>query len=865
MLNRCRRSGANSFCFTVISANARKEQALTNSFMQDIRYALRQLRRSPGFTMTALITLALGVGITAAVYSVVQTVLLEPLPFPDADRLVGVAFTFPHEKPNAEQAGSSADFVRDHMQAFSSVATMDDSGQSVNLSVNSSNGPGHALQTISVRVSEGYFRTLGVAPAQGRAFSSEEDRPGGPKVAIVSDGLWRRVFGRDPQIVGRAIRVNEESFTVVGVMPASFAVNAETAPGVLGTPELWQPLQLSKNDPGYEGDNYEMIARLRPGVTLTQARGQLSALNQAFYQQYPGYKKWVSDDRSLHEFRVWTLQEVLVGSVRRSLLTVMGAVIAVLLVACLNLAGLMTARAMRRSREMAVRAALGATRAQLLRLLLCEGLLLAGGGGLIALLVARMAIGLLLHAAPLAIPTLRGEPNGGLLAGAVFAVALTSTGIFSLLPAWTILRKQGREMRLGGSAAGETVSHARLSRGLIMAQVALAMLLVSTASVLMGTFLKLRALPSGIEPKQLTVFQVTLKGDRYAKTQPTMQFVATVLTQLRRVPGVDSVTAVNGLPLDRGLNISAHPSDRPEPAPTIEFRAVMPRYFETMGVRLLAGRDLSESDRAETDPVVVIGEEAAKRWWPGRSAIGEHIRVGNEKNWRVVGVVRDVHNRSLVETQGIRVYAPMAQLSDGFTSILNGWIPTSFAMRTAAHVDLAEAVQRAVAEADAEIPVARLSTMQAVIDETTQEPRFFSLLAAGFSGFALVLTVIGLFGLLSYQVTQRTREIGVRMALGADRGAILGGFLRRGVMLASAGVALGWVATWMMRPVMAHLLADSGIDVARTSTGAAGIVMNATTAAGIAAATIVAASIAASWIPARRAASVEPMQALRSE
>ena len=838
---------------------------MINSLMQDIRYALRQLRRSPGFTLTALITLALGVGITAAVYSVVQTVLLEPLPFPDADRLMGVAFTFPHEKPNAEQAGSSADFVRDHMQAFSSVATMDDSGQSVNLSVNSSNGPGHALQTIAVRVSEGYFHTLGVAPAQGRAFSSEEDRPGGPKVAIVSDGLWRRVFGRDPQIVGRTIRVNEESFTVVGVMPASFAVNAETAPGVLGTPELWQPLQLSEKDPGYDGDNYEMIARLRPGVTLTQAREQLSALNQAFYQRYPGYKKWMSDDRSLHEFKVWPLQEVLVGSVRRSLLTVMGAVVAVLLVACLNLAGLMTARAMRRSREMAVRAALGATRAQLLRLLLCEGLLLAGGGGLIALLVARMAIGLLLHAAPLAIPTLRGEPNAWLLAGIIFAVALASAGIFSLLPAWTILRKQGREMRLGGSSAGETVSHARLSRGLIMAQVALAMLLISTASVLLGTFLKLRALPSGIEPKQLTVFQVTLKGDRYAKTRPTMQFVTTVLSQLRSVPGVDSVTAVNGLPLDRGLNISAHPSDRPEPAPTIEFRAVMPRYFETMGVRLLAGRDLAESDRAETDPVVVIGEATAKRWWPGRSAIGEHILVGNEKSWRVVGVVNDVHNRSLVETQGIRVYAPMAQLSDGFISILNAWIPTSFVVRTAAHTDMAEAAQRAVAQADAEIPVARLSTMQAVIDETMQEPRFFSLLAAGFSGFALVLTVIGLFGLLSYQVTQRTREIGVRMALGADRAAILRGFLRRGLMLASAGVALGWAVTWTMRPVMAHLLADSGLDVAHTSTGAAGIVMNATMAAGIAAATIVAASMAASWIPARRAASVEPMQALRAE
>jgi putative ABC transport system permease protein len=281
-----------------------------------------------------------------------------------------------------------------------------------------------------------------------------------------------------------------------------------------------------------------------------------------------------------------------------------------------------------------------------------------------------------------------------------------------------------------------------------------------------------------------------------------------------------------------------------------------------MGIKQLAGRDLTASDRAETDPVVVIGETMAKRWWPGRSPVGEYLHVGVEKSWRIVGVAADVRNRSLLDTDGMLVYTPLSQLPDSFTALMNDYIPATFAVRTAAHVSLAGAAQRAVAKADPEVPIAKLTMMQAVIDETIREPRFFSLLAAGFSGFSMVLTVIGLFGLLSYQVTQRTREIGVRMALGADRAAILRGFLKRGLTLAAMGVALGWGATWMMRPVVAHLLTDAGVDA---GAGAAHVVMSGAVSAAMAAVAMIAASIAASWLPARRAASVEPMQALRSE
>jgi predicted permease len=828
------------------------------TFWNDLRYALRQLRKSPGFTITAVLTLALGVGATAAMYSVVSTVLLQPLPYTEADRMVGVAFTFAEEKPNAEQTGAAADFLRENTTSFSSFAVMNDSGPSVNLSVNG----GHAVQVTALQVSEGYFRTFAVTPAQGRGFLADEDRPGGGKVVVMSDGLWARLFNRDASIVGKTIRVNEEPYTVVGVMPANFAVTAQTAPGVLGTPDLWQPLQLSPKDPGYDGDNYEMVGRLKPGVTMAQAQQELSALEQPFYQRFPGYKRWATPTHELHQFRAWKLQDVMVSDVRRSLLTLLGAVVAVLLVACLNLAGLMTARAIRRSREIALRSALGATGGQLLRLIVCEGLVLALAGSALALVVAATSVQILLHSSPLGIPVLSADRNPLSMAGAVLLIALTASAIFSVLPAWAILRRKTREMRLGGPSVGDSLSHARLSRFLMVTQVALAMVLVSTASSLLGTFVKLRSLPSGVEPKQLNVFQVALKGQRYATTQPTSQFVQKVVEQLRSQPGVEHAAAINGLPLDRGLNIGGYPTGRKELGRTVEFRAVTPDYFKTMGISLLNGRDVSESDRTGSDLVVLVGATAAKKWWPGRSPIGESVRMGDDRDWRVVGVVADVQQHSLQESQGVVIYGSFAQMSDEFTSMVNGWFSTSFVIKTAAHLDVASTARQAVEQADSEIPIARLTTMQSVIDHTVEEPRFFSLLASAFSGFAVVLTVIGLFGLLSYQVSQRTREIGVRMALGANRTSILRIFLLRGITVASLGVMLGIFANWLLHPVVTHLLADAGVELV---SGSSSVAVSATQAALTAAFAILGATLLASWLPARRAASVEPMHALRAE
>ncbi len=320
------------------------------------------------------------------------------------------------------------------------------------------------------------------------------------------------------------------------------------------------------------------------------------------------------------------------------------------------------------------------------------------------------------------------------------------------------------------------------------------------------------------------------------------------------------MAAVNGLPLDRGLNQGGNPADRRDLRQTVEFRAITPGYFATMGMHLIAGRDITDADRSGADHVVVIGATAARKWWPGRSPIGESVQLGGPVRWRIIGIVPDVQMHSLVEAQGIEIYGPMAQLSDESTAVLNGWFPTTFAIRTAAHVDLAATIQSAVDKADPEIPVARFTTMQDVIDSTIQAPRFFSLISSGFSAFALVLTIIGLFGLLSYQVTQRTREIGVRMALGADRLSILSSYLRRGLALTGAGVALGVIIAALVRPVVRELLADVGIGGAAQRFVTSGI-----SATLLAVCAVFAATLAASWLPARRAASIEPMQALRTE
>jgi predicted permease len=832
------------------------------TFLQDLRYALRQLRNAPGFAATAVVTLALGIGVTATVASLVRQVLLAPLPYPEPKQLVGIAFSWPEATPNAEQTGATADFLARNTTSFASLTTLDDNSSIANLSED-----GHAISIHVLGVSRSYFETLGVAPLIGRAFTTDEDRAGGPTALVLSYGLWQRAFAGDRAILGRSLRLNQESITVVGVMPAGFRFEAYSSRNTLGNVDAFRPIQLSPKTAGYEGDNFEMFARLKSGVTIQQALQELSALEPALYSENPYLKLWKNSAGRTPVLRAWPMVEVVAGDVHDSLIVMTWATVAVLLLTCLNLAGLNTARAMRRSAEFSLRSALGASPARMLRLAMLETSLLTLAGIAAAVAVVQILLPFLLKASPIPIPTLNGDASVWATTAQAFVIGAASASLFGWPLAAVALRSSrkgmGQTAMVRSNRSGSLrSSHSKAGRILIVMQIGLAVLLVSTASTLLGTFLKLRAQPTGFQPERLIVFQTNLKGDRYATTQATTQFVNKVLTSLQQSRGVRDAAAINGLPMDRGLNISGWPGSRSNLKRNVEFRTITPGYFHTMGLPLLQGRDFNDADGPRTQPVTVISESAARKWWPDRSPLGDVVHTGTNPPMLIIGVAVDAPGNSLADQPPVLFYGPMAQQADEETKMLNGWFSTSFAIRVAGPMEVELIVRQAVSAADPEIPVANFATMRQMIDTSVAAPRFFTQLAEGFAAFGVLLTAIGLFGLLSYQVVQRTREIGIRMALGASRGMVLRSVLAASGRLTLIGGAIGATSALLLRPLLSRWIAESvvGVDAADQR-----LLFNGEAAVFASLAALLCVALFASLLPARRAASVEPMEALRAE
>ena len=828
----------------------------------DFGYAFRQLRRSPGYTAAAVLTLALALGSTVALWSIVERVLLRPLPYPEPDRLVGIAWTYPQAKPNATETGVNAEFVAAHLQGADSTAVLQGFTAAANLAWVEGSVT-HTAVIAAQRVNRGFFPTLGLTPMLGRGFRAEEDRHGGPKAVVLSYALWQRVLGGDRAILGQPLRLNGESYTVVGVMGPELRVAAESLAGAPVVPDVWVPLALHPDDPGYDGENYQMLARLRPGESLPQLQAELDVLNEAFYASHPRYQAYVSEGAEKHVLRAWALREVLSYNVRRSLLALLSASGAVLLLGALNLAGLNVARAMRRRRELALRAALGASRAGLVRLLLAESLLIALAAAVLGMVVGSGLAPVLLASSPLAIPVLHAQAGMWALAPVAFGLVLAASLLFGLLPALLVLRagtSAAAELKAGpstGIGRGET----RLGRGLIVAQVGIATVLLSAACLLLGSFLKLRAQPLGFVVPRLVVAQVSLKGLKYTGSARTNRFLTAVLDELQHAPGVSSAAAISGLPLDRGLNYGARPLDKPDSGGVVELRAVTSGYFEVAGVPVLQGRAIGNQDRAGGELVVLLSQTTARRWWPEGSPLGKLVRAGAQ-NYRVVGVVGDTVANGIAGPPRITLYVPFAQISDRDMSMLNQWITTSFVVRTNSEAPVVRTVERAIAHADPEMPVARFSSMQSFVDDSLATPRFFSVLTGSFAGFALLLVLVGLFGLLSYQVTARTREIGLRMAVGADRGRILRGVMRSGVTLSVVGLLLGLAGAGAVRHAVESVLGDVlETGEAPVSSVLAGSGVTAGAVAGL----LLLAACAASLGPARRASTVEPAEALRAE
>jgi putative ABC transport system permease protein len=800
---------------------------------QDLSYGLRVLRKNPGFTVVAVVTLALGVGASTAIFSAVNPILFEPLPYPHSERIVS-AWDFDAGGAQLPVTFGTFREVSERARSFDALAAMKAWQPTVTIG-------GEPERLEGQRVSADYFRVLGVPPAAGRGFEPPEDEPGGRNVVVLGEALWRRRFGGAAAVVGREIRLDDDLYTVVGVMPREF----ENVPAP--SAEVWAPLQYDKSLPpeGREwGHHLSMIGRLRAGVTIDEARRELDAIAHTSAPEFsrPAHA-------SLGEgLAIRSLQEDVTAGVRPALLAVLGAAGLLLLIACVNVTNLLLARGARRRGEFAMRAALGATRARLVRQMLAESLLLSFAGGAAGLLAARFGTGALVALGPAGLP--RAAAIGS-VSGAAFAFAAAVTTLVGLLVGLAPSLHASRvDLRVGVQQS--SYRHAggqRLTRRvLVVAEVALAFVLLVSAGLLLRSLERLFAVDPGFDTSHLLTMQVQVSGQRFDK-ETAERFFARALEAVRRVPGVDAAGFTSQLPLsgDKDEYGALFEGDRPGSAYNVFRYAVSPGYLETAGIPLRRGRLPDGRDTAGAPPVAVISESLARIKFGDQDPVGRRLHIGPiDRPWfTVVGVVGDVRQVSLAESQPEAVYVPAAQW---------WFVDTAMSLVVRARggaAALAPAVREAIRSADKDQPVARVATMDELLARSAAERRFALVLFEAFGVAALVLAAVGVYGLLSGSVAERTREIGVRLALGATRRDILSLVVRQGMKLVGLGVVIGLAGAAAASRALASLLYGvSRLDPASYF----GVV-----------ALLASVSAVACWLPAWRASRVDPSITLRAE
>jgi predicted permease len=805
--------------------------------MNDLKFAFRQMLKNPGFTVVAVLTLALGIGANTAMFSIISGVLLKPLAYRDSEQIV----TLLH---GGQRPVAPADFLdwRTQSQSFEKMAAAELWGGILTGGDRPEDIPG-------IRFGDGMFQLLGVQPLLGRTFQADDFEPGKGHVVVLGHALWQRRFGGDPGVVGRSLTINGESYTVLGVMPSQFRF----APFWASKAEMAAPLDLAQRAASRGGSSLRVFARLKPGVSLERAQTEMNTICHRLELAYP-------DTNTGRTVQVDSLLEQVVGNLRRGLLILAGAVGFVLLIACANVANLLLIRASAREKEMAIRTALGASRWRTIRQLLIESLVLAAIAGAVGLAVGYGSVFAMKG-------WLSQMPRGAEIVADssvlwfTLGVALLTGLVFGLAPALQSIRS-GIHASLKDSGRGTTGGRSgrHLRSALVVVEVALALVMLSGAGLMLRSYGRLSGIDPGFNPKNVLAIQVSLRGQREMVGERREAFYHQLFETVDALPGVVSASAINHLPLDGDLwNLDLFVEGRPLPEPgkgiTPAFRVCRPAYFGTMNIPVLRGRDFTAQDR-EGDPLVaIINEHLASRQWPGADPVGQRITLddpGSNPEWRtIVGVVKDAKQRSWTDPAGDEIYLPFSQ--SPFQSDAAGHFSSmSLVIRSATDPSsLAKNVQDAATSLNHQAVVSAGTTMEQVVANTLSEPRFNLVLIGLFAGLALVLGAVGIYGVMAYSVSQRTQEIGIRMALGAHRSDVTNLVLRQGMRLAGMGIGIGLLGSFAVSQLLQSQLFE----------------INATDPATLSGVSLMLGMVAAlaCWIPARRAAKVDPMVALRSE
>ena len=817
----------------------------------DVRHSFRRLIKSPGFTVVAVLTLALGIGANTAIFSVIDRVLLRPLPFPDSERIMRLQRHFPNGDGPSVSIPKFMAWRKS--RAFQSMTAYDFGSVGMNLGAGDRRNPVNA-----VRVTAQFFDVFGVKPIMGRTFSPQEDLPNAGKFAVLTYNLWKNRLGADREIAGRTILLNSESYTVCGVLPEWYQPDPPA--------DLYLPHQFDPNS-NNQGHIYYVAGRLAPGASVDSAQAELKVISDQFRATDPIFM-----DKT-ETVGVLPLRVAIGGEVKLALLILAGAVSFVLLMACANVANLLLARAAGRHREIAIRTAIGATRGRIVRQLLTESMMLAFAGGAAGLALGAVGIRMLLAFSPGNIPRVN-DPEHPVAAlslidwrvlAFLFAISLLTGVLFGLLPAIRVSRLDvNSALKESSSRSGTGLKHNRIRGLLVVGEVAFAIILLTGAALMIRTFAGFRSVKSGLDPVNVLTMQTALSGERYASTARVENVVRQATERIESVPGVEFAAAALVIPMggnaiDLPFTIDGRAPAQGKYEGDEQWRFVSPHYFEALHIPLLRGRTFDRRDTGKSDHVAIINEAFAKKYWPQADPLGQRMTMGAglgadfaEGPRQIVGIVGDVTEAGLSNGMVPAMYVPQGQVTDGLTKLANNLLPISWLIRTKTDpLSAASPIRHEFETLDGQLTPSKVLTLETVIKDSTTRENFNMLMLTVFAAVALLLAVVGIYGLMSYAVEQRNQEIGIRMALGAGRGEMMKMILGQGMRLVLAGVAIGLAAAYGLTRLLAGLLF--------------GVKAGDPLAFGAVAVILTAVALLAAFVPAQRATRIDPILALRQE